>query len=144
MLEQMKKKTNKEHQNLQDNEKTALFNMLEIFKDKYKIDARYIKEKQTNNTFIWVACDDFDIVFTICTARGSDKCIKIEELVINPNMRGKGIGTNILEIIKTACDNDNAKVGFWVKKDNIKLQNYYKKLGFKQMETLDDIWFEYN
>lgn len=53
--------------------------------------------------------------------------VLLDEIYLNSEYRGKGIGT---KIIKNIIDN-NHKVSLWVYKNNIKAISLYQRLNFK-------------
>lgn len=53
--------------------------------------------------------------------------VLLDEIYLNSEYRGKGIGT---KIIKDIIDN-NHKVSLWVYKNNIKAISLYQRLNFK-------------
>ena len=84
-----------------------------------------------------------DLLLTICYTDG-EKCIKIEEVIIDTVYRKKGIYTEMINIMKGIALDHNVKVGLWSKIDNKRLFDFYIRLGFKHVETLDDYWLEFN
>ena len=102
-------------------------------------------EKITNyikNT-IPIQIDDYEIIIINNKKVGClllekyEDGILLNELYLDKNYRGKGIGTNILNNIL----NNNSKVYLWVYKENILALNLYKKLGFKIKETTETRYF---
>lgn len=63
--------------------------------------------------------------------------ILVNEIYLNKDYRGQGIGTNIL----TNVLSKNSKVYLWVYKENVKAINLYQKLGFKIKEETETRYF---
>jgi ribosomal protein S18 acetylase RimI-like enzyme len=60
-------------------------------------------------------------------------CCQIEDVVVNPMFRGKGIGTELLKfIVERAKQERYAEISLTVGKDNLKAQELYKRLGFDE------------
>ena len=65
--------------------------------------------------------------------RDYDDGIIIDELYLEEEYRGKGIGTSIIKSILK----NNTIVYLWVYKDNIKAINLYEKCGFEIIENTE-------
>lgn len=67
--------------------------------------------------------------------------INIHDIVIWNKYRGIGAGRALMEgIIEHAKKMDCAKITLEVREDNIKAQNLYKSLGFKEGEPIMHFW----
>jgi len=72
---------------------------------------------------------------------------EIEEVFVNPNFRGKGIGSGlidfIIEDIKDFFKANNIKlrkIFLFVSKNNVAARRLYEKFGFKQISELNDLF----
>ena len=80
---------------------------------------------------------DCNIVAFLGMSYDDVKC-KLEDIIVLPEYRGKGIGDELLKFCK-----DNAKkegvneIHLGMIDDNIRLKNWYKKNGFKNIELVN-------
>lgn len=87
---------------------------------------------------------EFSLVITTCNA-SDDKnvermCVKVEDFLVEPEYRGQGIGTYVIQILKDICALNDCTLGLWAEKDKV---SWYEKLGFKFIEKKRDYWMEY-
>ena len=95
------------------------------------------------DTFVNVSSKHFELLFTVCDTN-KKTCIKIEEILVKKPYRNKGLCTEIMKTIKTVAKIEQITIGLWCDKNNKRLFNFYSRLGFRYIETLDDDWLEYN
>ena len=94
---------------------------------------------------VYIICDSstFDVVMTVCNT-DTKTVVKLEEIVVNEQYRGQGIGTLLIREIQIMCNLKNVTLGLWVRKEKERLLEYYKKLGFKHVATKKDYWLEWD
>lgn len=116
-----------------------------------RVISKYISEKfeakiklidVNANSYIWIFNKKFDVILTICNT-DKVRCIKLEEILINKKYRNKGLGTDLLKSIMNIVKDNDCILGLWCYINNSKGFEYYKKLGFKHIDTKDDYWLEY-
>ena len=95
------------------------------------------------NNYLYLFNKHIDLLLTVCDTN-IKKTIKIEELLIKEKDRNKGIGTGIINTMKCVALKYDATLGLWCELNNKRLFNFYSRLGFKYIETLDDDWLEFN
>ena len=126
---------------LKTKEEKVLTKMVMFLGEKYGLDYK-ITSLPTGN-FVYLHDDVVGMLVTITKVK-KYRCIKIEQLEVIEMLRGKGIGTSIINDLKEIADFENVKLGLWCEKNNKKLFNFYSRLGFKYITTVDDDWLEYN
>ena len=114
--------------------------------------ARYISEKYkckvqpvkfNGDTFLYIHNRKLNLLITVCNTN-KGRCIKIEEISIEKPYRNKGPCTDLINSIKEVSDEYGVTLGLWCEFDNKKLFNFYSRMGFKYIETINDDWLEYN
>lgn len=95
-----------------------------------------------NGVFVMSDGKAVSVLFTICETNKT-VCIKLEEIYVEKGFRNKGLGTNTIKIIQGIVRKHRCIIGLWCDKNNKILNQWYKKLGFKFIEQLDDNWYEY-
>lgn len=108
-----------------------------------KYSGKLIPFEHEGNNLLIIDANKFMVAVTICDTN-KRKCIKIEEILVNEEYRNEGIGSDILKTYMNTAKEFNVAVGLWCEKDNKKGYEFYKKIGFKHIETTKDYWFEYN
>lgn len=63
--------------------------------------------------------------------------LMLDEIYLEENYRGQGIGTSILKTILL----DNKNIYLWVYKENVKAIKLYNNLGFKVIEDTENRYF---
>lgn len=129
--------------NSMTNQQKALYGIINYFVKELKCSEKIMPSPIGGNC-IWFENKKFDLVITITHGYDNKECVKLEEVIVNPKYRNKGILKEIIYALKKICDIPNAKLGLWVKKDNDKLLEFYQREGFILKETIDDHWLEYN
>ena len=100
--------------------------------EKNKI-INYVNEHVREDINIYkLICVDNNIIGCILTKEYDDGVI-IDELYLEDEFRGKGIGTSIIKQL----EKDNSIIYLWVYKDNVNAINLYEKLGFKIIENTE-------
>lgn len=107
----------------------------------YKAKCEYVITN--GNSYIYINNDKFDLLMTVCKTN-KKKCIKIEEILVERKYRGKGICTELLTTLQAIAKKEGITLGLWCEENNKKLFNFYSRLGFKYIETLNDDWLEFN
>lgn len=108
-----------------------------------KYNGKIIPFEHEKNHLIAIDADKFLVVLTICDT-DKRRCIKIEEILVNEEFRNLGIATDVLKTFMRYAKELNVAVGLWCKKENKIGYEFYKKLGFNHVDTINDYWFEYN
>jgi len=73
-----------------------------------------------------------NVLFTVSTALGTRVAI-FEDMVVSPEVRGSGIGSQLLEYaIRLAHSCDCKRITLLTDTDNISAQSFYAKHGFKK------------
>ena len=86
---------------------------------------------------------DFRIVLTICENHIGKWVLKVEDIRVNPELRGHGVGTFLIDNLKILSDSKNVPIGLWVKEDRLDLVGFYHRRGFKIQFRNRDFWMEY-
>ena len=86
--------------------------------------------------FVWMAFDEAGaagicvVCYAISTSMGS-VVVKLDDVSVKPNRRGKGIGTDLLEQLKEQLRKESVtRIDVAVHKDNPEARRFYEKLGF--------------
>lgn len=124
-----------------DMEKLALLAATKEIIKKYN--GKMIPFEHEKNHLIAIDTDKFVMALTICDT-DKRRCIKIEEILVNEGFRNLGIATDVLKTFMKYAKELNVAVGLWCKKENKIGYEFYKKLGFNHVDTINDYWFEYN
>lgn len=95
-----------------------------------------------DGTFLYIHNKAINLLITITSVRNDRDCIKLEEIMIEEEFRGKGLGTKVVKDLIELSKAKGVRLGLWCDRNNKRLFNYYSRLGFKYMETLDDDWLE--
>lgn len=132
---------NRVRQNKVKKEKEAVLKACMEIGKKYKGHVGHLK--YGIDKFVIVEAKEFTILVTIC--KSNDKfCVKLEGILVEEDHRGKGIGTDIINIMKSVCKDKGCTLGLWCRLEDKRGFDYYTRLGFKHTETLKDKWLEYN
>lgn len=107
---------------------------------KYK--ARPVPYEQSGNNYIILSNEKFDMAITVCNT-DKHRVIKIEEILVNENYRNQGLGTNLLKDTMEIARANDCIVGLWCEINNKRGLDYYKRLGFKLVDKINDYWLEY-
>lgn len=121
-------------------EKVAIILAKEIV-DKYSCECKVIQDK--GNNYLYLFNKKIDVLLTVCNTN-KKRVIKVEEILINKKYRNKGICTNLINTMKNIVLENDVTLGLWCELDNKKLFNFYSRMGFKYVETLNDDWLEFN
>ena len=86
--------------------------------------------------FVWMAYDDRGVAgicvvcYAISTSMGS-VVVKLDDVSVKPDRRGKGVGTDLLEQLKEQLRKESVtRIDVAVHKDNPEAKRFYAKLGF--------------
>jgi len=121
-------------------EKVAIILAKEIV-DKYNCECKVIQDK--GNNYLYLFSKKIDVLLTVCNTN-KKRVIKVEEILIDKKYRNKGICTNLINTMKNIVLENDATLGLWCEINNKKLFNFYSRMGFKYIETLNDDWLEFN
>ncbi|MGL5569612.1 MAG: GNAT family N-acetyltransferase [Cetobacterium sp.] len=108
---------------------------------KYK--GKVAKLTYNNNNYIMVEAKEFTLLVTVCKTNNKF-CVKLEEILVEEAYRSKGIGTDVINIMKRVCEENSCTLGLWCRLEDNRTFDYYTRLGFKHTETLNDKWMEWN
>jgi len=76
------------------------------------------------------------VLFTVSTALGSKVAI-LEDMIVAPEFRGKGVGTRLLErAVKLATDKGCARITLLTDRDNVAAHGFYRKGGFSRSDMI--------
>lgn len=65
-------------------------------------------------------------------------CLFLDILFIEPNYRKKGVGQLLMdELTKIAQNKKLSRIEFWCMKNNIAANEFYRKIGAKEVDTLN-------
>lgn len=115
---------------------------LENLQEKHNCDL-YSMNTNTSGEVIVATCPEFRVILTTCKDFKDQWCIKLEELYIHPDLRGKGIGTYLINGLKILSSKDKVTVGVWVEDNRWDLVSYYTERGFEIKCKPKDFWLEY-
>lgn len=77
-----------------------------------------------------------NVLFTVSTALGARVAI-FEDMVVSPDFRGSGIGSQLLEYaIRSAQAGGCKRITLLTDSDNISAQGFYAKHGFKKSSMI--------
>jgi ribosomal protein S18 acetylase RimI-like enzyme len=86
--------------------------------------------------FVWMAFDDDGVAgtcvvcYAISTSMGA-VVVKLDDVSVKPNRRGKGVGTEMLEKLKEQLRKESvARIDVAVHLDNPEAKKFYEKFGF--------------
>lgn len=127
--------------NKQSKEEQVAIKISLVIAKELKAEAKVIVDK--GNSYIYISNKKFDLLINTCLTN-KKRVVKIEEILVGEAYRGKGICTKIINIIEDICKKEDVTVGLWCRKDNKRNFNYYSRLGFKYIETVNDDWLEFN
>lgn len=122
-------------------EEKACFEMAMEIMAKFNCDCNFAKHN--NNNYLYLCNPYIDILLTTCETN-TKQCVKVEEVLIKEEYRNKGLGTELYNTMKSIALKFDVNLGLWCDLDNNRLFNYYTRLGFKHIETLNDKWLEFN
>lgn len=124
----------------ENNEQKVAKDIVLFLSNKYH--AKVLPFQRSNNNYLIVSNNKFNIVITVCNT-DKHRVIKIEEILIEKEYRNKGLGTEILKDIMKISKDNNCITGLWCEINNKRGFDYYSKLGFKLVNKRNDYWFEY-
>ena len=104
--------------------------------------ARPVPYEQNGNNYIILSNRKFNMAITVCNT-DKHRVIKIEEILVNENYRNQGLGTNLLKDTMEIARANDCIVGLWCEIKNKRGLDYYKRLGFKLVDKINDYWLEY-
>lgn len=104
-------------------------------------------EKEIEENRLWKICGDKQIVCVFSInfndqllwgEKDKQPSIYLHRIALNTNFKGQSIMTKIIEWAKNYCEENSKqfiRIDTWG--ENFKLINYYKKCGFKHIDTID-------
>lgn len=91
-------------------------------------EAGYIVVAKEQNKIIGMV----NVLFTVSTALGTRVAL-LEDMVVSPEVRGQGIGSQILDYaIRSAKQSGCKRITLLTDNDNVSGQNFYAKHGFSK------------
>lgn len=93
---------------------------------------------QSNNSFLFLAQDESIVGSLTLIINQIPTCTKawIEDVVVEKNMRGKGIGKELIEFaVEFAKNKGISKIDLTSRPERKAANKLYRKLGFKKRET---------
>ena len=103
------------------------------------LDNKDEKEDRLGNKIFLIQVDDERAGFIWSSLQDKRKTLWIDSIVILPEFQGRGLGTKIIDLVALHYPEID-KIELGVQKTNKKALNFYKKIGFSQIE---DIKIEY-
>jgi ribosomal protein S18 acetylase RimI-like enzyme len=70
----------------------------------------------------------------------NSQTLELDDLYVNPDIRGKGIGKSLLQTVGNEAKKLGAAVKWQVKKDNLNAIKLYKQIGAKYTESGICFW----
>lgn len=120
---------------------------MELYKREYGFDATFrdyvsdaiydfAKSYQKNKEDIWVAELNGEVVGSIAIVKVDDSTVQLRWFLIEPHMRGKGLGKSLMTTVIDFCkENNYSKVFLWTISNLKAARHIYKHYGFELTET---------
>lgn len=100
-----------------------------------EIVTRFIQNYDPKRERCWIAEKDGDIVGSVFLVKQSDSTAKLRLLLVEPNARGLGIGTRLVnECIKFAQQAGYSKIALWTNNILSAARHIYQKVGFRRVD----------
>lgn len=102
----------------------------------------FIENQNRDKENIWVAESNGILVGSIGVVKVDDFTAQLRWLLIEPNMRGKGLGNRLVKTAVSFCKERKYKLIFlWTVNTLIEARNLYLRNGFTLTDTVEhDIW----
>lgn len=106
--------------------------------EKYLLE--FNKEYDENKENIWIAEINSKPVGVIAIAKSDNNTAKLRWFLIEPEMRGKGLGSKLIKVAIDFCREKNYKhIILWTADVLKDARNIYKKYGFNLTESIDNV-----
>lgn len=126
---------------------------MDLYKGEYGFDSTFrgyvseaiydfVKSQEKNRENIWVAELNEKVVGSIAIVKVDDSTVQLRWFLIEPDIRGKGLGKQLMTTAIEFCkENNYSKVFLWTISNLKAARHLYKRYGFELTETSEhDIW----
>jgi len=105
----------------------------------------FLRKQNKNKENIWVAEYNGIPVGSIAIVKADNFAAQLRWLLIEPEMRGKGLGSKLIKTAISFCKENGYKLIFlWTLSILVDARNLYRRNGFITKETVEhDIWGKY-